>query len=1009
MTSRGHRKQRKPATAPSCAPDLERSQRLASFVSWVRQCVTGDEKGQAQIFLDRLFIAFGQKGSLDVGGAPEFRVKKSADDGGGTSFADYVWKPIVLIEMKKRGVDLSRHYRQAFDYWTRLVPNRPRYVVLCNFDEFHIYDFDRQIDDPVDTVTLEDLPERWGPLAFLYPTQEAPQFANDRESVTREAADNLARCFNLLIDANRRGGPVPREMAQRFILQMLVSLFAEDIDLLPKYIVARLLDEVKSPADSFDILGGLFEAMNRPPVPGSASGNPGGRYKGVDYFNGGLFAVPAKLELTDAELAQLKAAAKSNWSKVSPDIFGTLFEHSLGKEDRHAFGAHYTSPIDIMKIVRPTIVDPWTAAIESAKSLKDLRDLLDRLRTLRVLDPACGSGNFLYMAYRELKRLEARLIERTREFKSIDPAQQVLGFVTARQFFGMDINPFAIELAKVTMMIARKLAIDELHITESALPLDNLDQNFRCVDALMTDGQRTAWPPADVIIGNPPFLGAKRLKPERGADYVNAVRRLYPEVPGMADYCVYWIRRSHDHLPACTPQDPFAGRAGLVGTQNIRNNQSRVGGLDHVAASGTIVEAVDNQPWSGEANVHVSIANWVKLAPGKSATVAGVHPTLLLPANKRLWCKVESAKGGKRILKGQRADKTYELQDRECITINSALSDEAPVNQADVLNCNIQNQVSFQGVVPGYEGFAVEARDCTDIIRQQSNCRTVIRPWMIGRDVLTGDGTPTRKIVDFADWPMNKAQEYGPALRYLQQRVLPAIQESARISKDNMKAARAEHLGRWWQFWNVRTEMRLAFRGKRRYLACSRVTKRPIFVFASTEIVPDGALQVWSLDDDYSFGVIQSVAHWEWFFANCSKLKSDYRYTRRSVWDTFPWPQGPDFVGPCRKDVAAVAAAGRELRRVRAEVLAAVSGGLRSVYRTLELPGKHPLKDAHSDLDAAVIQAYGFNRKQDLLQQLLELNHAIASREKRKESVVSPGIPICLNGMVDLVSSDCIM
>src|SRR5262249_28337200 len=148
---------------------------------------------------------------------------------------------------------------------------------------------------------------------------------------------------------------------------------------------------------------------------------------------------------------------------------------------------------------------------------------------------------------------------------------------------------------------------------EPALPLDNLNANFITGDALIDSaGMPTPWPKADVIIGNPPFLGAKRLKPERGADYVNAVRRAYPEVPGMADYCVYWIRRTQDHLPNCTKEDPVAGRGGLVGTQNIRNNKSRVGGLDHVVAGGTIVEAVDNQPWSGEANVHVSIVNWVK-------------------------------------------------------------------------------------------------------------------------------------------------------------------------------------------------------------------------------------------------------------------------------------------------------------------------------------------------------------------------------------------------------------
>jgi type II restriction/modification system DNA methylase subunit YeeA len=327
-----------------------RRERLAEFVAWAHAHVTGDEKGQAQIFLDRLFQAFGQRGSLDVGGEPEMRIRKAKEDGGGTAFADYVWKPVVLIEMKRRGVELGQHFRQAFDYWIRLVPDRPKYTVLSNFGEFWIYDFNVQMDSPLDVVKLDDLPTRYGPLAFLFPTNERPVFGNDQEAVTRKAADRLATCFGKLIV---RG--VPRETAQSFILQMLVALFAEDIELLERNFVTRLLEDCKTPADSFDLLGGLFEAMNTP------GGVHGGRYKGVKYFNGGLFRDPVRIELHKDEIAQLQQATSSpdsDWSKVRPEIFGTIFEHSMNAEERHSFGAHFTSPVDIMKIVGPTIVEP---------------------------------------------------------------------------------------------------------------------------------------------------------------------------------------------------------------------------------------------------------------------------------------------------------------------------------------------------------------------------------------------------------------------------------------------------------------------------------------------------------------------------------------------------------------------------------------------------------------------------------------------------------------------------
>ncbi len=966
--------------------DTTRQQRLAEFVDWAAKHIRGDEKGEAHIFLDHLFRAFSQPGSLDVGGQPEYRIRKAKEDGGGTAFADYVWKPVVLIEMKKRGQNLAKHYRQAFDYWVRLAPNRPKYVVLCNFDEFWVYDFDSaQIDTPLDTVKLTELPEKWGPLAFLFPNDEKPVFGNDHEAVTREAADHLAACFNKLIARK-----IERPLAQRFILQMLISLFAEDIGLLEQYTVTQLLTDCHSPRETYDLLGGLFVEMNTP------GRTPGGRYKGVGYFNGGLFADPARIELTLDELSLLQKTAKKDWSKVRPEIFGTLFEHSLGHEERHAYGAHFTAPVDIMKIVVPTITQPWQAAIEEAKTRTKLRELLERLQHFRVLDPACGSGNFLYMAYREMKRLEARLIERIRQFPSTkgDKDQRSFGFVTAAQFYGLDINPFAVELAKVTMMIARKLAIDELHVTEPALPLDNLDSNFIVGDALI-DSQRnpTVWPPVDVIIGNPPFLGAKRLKPEHGPDYVNAVRRAYPEVPGMADYCVYWFRKAHDHLPECTAESSLIGRAGLVGTQNIRNNQSRVGGLDHIAATGTIIEAVDNQPWSGEANVSVSIANWVKTQDAK-----------LLPAKRRLWFKVVPNICEKRA--GKRgsgpATKEYELDYRDGDEINSTLSDKHDVSDAKELACNTEPQRCFQGIISGYEGFVLLPNEAKALIRANSRSAEVLHPFLIGRDLVTGDGSPTRSVIDLSGIDVITAQSYVSAFDHVKQHVLPFVDAKSKPGASH-DSGREAHLDKWWEMWRPRPEMLQAMKGLTRYVACADVTKRPIFAFIHPSIRPDHQIRVFVFSDDYSFSIIQSNAHWLWFTTKGSKLTERFRYSSRSIWDTFPWPQKPTV-----KQIDAVAKAGREVRRVRVEALTKITGGLRAVYKTLELPGANPLKVAHADLDTAVLDAYGFSPKKDLLAQLLDLNHTVADRLSRNEPVTPPGIPPNYKHPERLVTTDCI-
>jgi type II restriction/modification system DNA methylase subunit YeeA len=235
------------------------------------------------------------------------------------------------------------------------------------------------MDSPVDRLKIEELPQRDGPLAFLYPTPEKPVFRNDHEAVTRDAADRLATCFNKLV--TRR---VERELAQRFILQSLVALFSEDIGLLEPYMFTRLLDECDGPQKSYDLLGQLFVEMNTPGT------TPGGRLKGVDYFNGGLFAQPARIELYPDEIAQLRKAAEANWSKVRPEIFGTLFEHSVDQVERRAYGAHFTHPVDIMKIVGPTIVQPWRELIDEARSIKRLKELRKRLTEFIVLDPACG-------------------------------------------------------------------------------------------------------------------------------------------------------------------------------------------------------------------------------------------------------------------------------------------------------------------------------------------------------------------------------------------------------------------------------------------------------------------------------------------------------------------------------------------------------------------------------------------------------------------------------------------
>ncbi len=943
--------------------------RIREFVAFVRQHLTGDEKGEAQIFCERLFQAFGHAGVFEAGGNLEYRVHK----GKTTRFADLLWRPRLLLEMKKSGEKLERHYRQAFDYWLYLVPNRPQYVVLCNFDEFWIYDFNYQLDEPLDRVRLDDLPKRFDAFNFLFPTPKPPLFHNNQVAVTRKAADKVAQLFNHLIERPEK--PLPADKAQRYVLQCVLALFAQGIDLLPHGKFSDLLQECKNGASSFDLIGGLFHQMANP-VPAE-----GGRFQDVKYFNGGLFSVVEPVELSVTDLWLLDEAAREDWSMVKPAIFGTLFEGSMGEKERHAFGAHFTSEADIQKVVLPTIVRPWRQRIADAKTARELLDLRQAMLRFHVLDPACGSGNFLYVAYRELKRLELELLEKIHENFG-DRIRELAGgtsLVSAGQFFGLDIKEFAVELAKVTLMVAKKLALEEtksrlatgehhlpFDLSERELPLDNLDANLRAADALFCD-----WPKADAIIGNPPYLGSRYLAKEHGYDYAKRVYAAFPDVPKMADFCVYWFRRAQDTLPE-------GGRAGLVATNTIRQNETREASLDYVLDhGGTITEAVSTQVWSGEAAVHVSIVNWIK---GEDE------------APKRLFTQV-----------GNAPDSPWKVEDLQYI--GPSLRSGTDVTGALRLETNERAKKCFTGQNPVNAGFFLTPEEASQIIRANPRNREVIFPYMIGSDLLEA-GAPTRWIIDFGQRDMLEASSFPVPFERVKERVMPVVLAKAQAERvaTGKEVTRYTRIAqRWWQFYDYRPGTIAAINGVPRYIACSRVTKRPIFEFVSNTVHADTALVVFPLPDDYSFGVLQSGVHWAWFTAKCSTLTERFRYTSDTVFDTFPWPQAPTLA-----QARAVADAAVSLRALRREVMAKNEWSLRDLYRTLDLPGKNPLRDAQDQLDTAVRAAYGMKPKADPLAFLLALNKDVAARETAGEGVTAPGLPPGVEDTGSFITEDCV-
>ena len=356
--------------------------------------------------------------------------------------------------------------------------------------------------------------------------------------------------------------------------------------------------------------------------------------------------------------------------------------------------------------------------------------------------------------------------------------------VSTRQFFGLDRDSFAVELAKVTLMLAKRIALAETHESwfaennelpfefENALPLDNLDTNIRCDDALFSE-----WPAVDAIIGNPPFQSKNKMQQEFGPAYVNRVRTRYPGVSGLADYCVYWFRRTHDEL------EP-GGRAGLVGTNTIRQNSSREGGLDYIVQNGgTITEAISTQVWSGDAVVHVSIVDWIK---GEQA------------GDKRLFRQV-----------GDNLDSPWEVDEVE--RIGAVLSGRFDVTAAEPLRTNSESDTCDQGQTHGHKGFVLSPAQRAEMLKEDPNSAKVLRPYMIADDFLsTNPPAPKRFVIDFTPRTILEAKAFTPVIERVERMVLPdrkaaAEEEAARNKEaldDNPKARVNWHhknfLRKWW-------------------------------------------------------------------------------------------------------------------------------------------------------------------------------------------------------------------
>jgi type II restriction/modification system DNA methylase subunit YeeA len=882
-------------------------------------------------------------------------------ESGKQGFADVWYRNRFGWEYKSKGGDLGKAFDQLLQYRDNL--ENPPLLIVSDFDTIVVRtNFNGTVSQTY-TITLDDIASG-EPLAgttlnarqvlsacFDDPNQLKP--GQTPEGLTKAAADDFSRIAAALRAAvSARYDPVtrsyPREYTDdqiaRFLSKLLFCMFASDVGLLPKGIVGNLIDRNRNTASQLAArFKALFEVMN--------TGGPYGADE-IPHFNGGLFRDSEALEIPSGQVDALRDAEGLDWTDVEPSIFGTLFERILDPAKRSQLGKHYTSRDDIETIVRPVVMEPlereWAAIQEEVgpllrwetqtgerrKASRDtlvsrLQSFLDHLGQLRILDPACGSGNFLYVTMDLLKTLERRVIA-----FGATHAVAVQPRVHPRQLFGIELNEYAHELASIVVWIGylqwkRRNGFSMVDEDPILQPLDNISQ----MDAILSrtpEGRpyEPAWPEADFIVGNPPFLGGKKLRNEKfglGDAYVDALFEVWDgRVRREADLCCYWHEKAREMVAT-----KKARRVGLLATQAIRGGANR-DTLARMKRSGGIFFAESDRPWVLDgAAVRVSMVGF-----------------------------------------DDGSETRLRLDGRQVEGINADLTSSSDLTQARRLKENLG--ISFMGdtkVGP----FEIDSATATMMLAAPNPHgkpnSDVVRPWVNGLDI-----TRRPRGMWIIDFPPGTSEEeaalYEKPFEYVVMRVLPERRENAR----------KVYAERWWIHGEARPSMRASLAEGSRFLATPSVAKHRVFVWLQKDTLPDHKLFVFGRDDDYFFGVLQSRVHGEWALAKGS-IHGDGStggrpvYNNTTCFETFPFPR------PTPGQVAAIGSAAADLNQLRENWLNPPGLSEEDLKkRTLtNLYNERPtwLANAHRKLDQAVFAAYGWPADLDdaeVLSRLLALN-----------------------------------
>jgi type II restriction/modification system DNA methylase subunit YeeA len=798
---------------------------------------------------------------------------------GGTGWAHVWMRDCFGWEYKGKHKNLADAYQQLLLY--REALENPPLLVVCDLDRFEIHTNFTGTVKKVYAFDLQGLaePANLDVLRRLFSDPQSLRPGQTTESITRQAAER----FGLLADGMRVRG-IEAHAAAHFLMKLMFCMFGEDIGLLRNKVFSRILTGSQTnPPRLAQRLGLLFQAM--------ATGGDFGADE-IPWFNGGLFADADVIELRPNEIDELIRVNQHDWGDVEPSIFGTLFERTLDPAKRSQIGAHYTSRADILTLLEPVVMAPlrrewgevqakcdglWpdvqrvgrermkskrkyrTESIQRRQFDRLMDKFVEHLAHVKILDPACGSGNFLYVSINLLLDLEKQVI-------AYGAAHGVtrLPQVRPTQLYGIEINPYAQQLAQVVIWIGYLQWMHHNGFNPPRNPILEPIESIRLMDAIidLSDPEHPkepAWPEADFIVGNPPFLGGKRLRTELGDEYVGKMFRLYNgRVPHEADLVIYWFERAREQI-----KKGNAKRAGLLGTQSIRMGASRKI-LDAIKRTGDIFFAYSDRAWILDgADVRVSLVGF------------------------------DDGEESQRELDGDRVP-----------TINANLTTATDITAARRLSANASS--CFMGNTKG-GAFDISESEARRLLRAGGNPNgqpnsDVVVPWCNAIEI-TRRGRDMWIINFGVGTPQTIASMYHEPFEHVRRDVLPTRMKNNRESYRNL----------WWIHVEPRPAMHGALTGMMRFVATPRVAKHRLFTWIHAPTLPDSRIYVFPRDDDYYFGVLHSRVHEVWALATSSRhgVGNDPTYNNTTCFETFPFPE------PADEQRAAIAEAAKELDALR--------------------------------------------------------------------------------------------